>query len=886
LLNTFFVSDPTGGNKLGQGMGGGAAQALELMLVEEAVPIRELSLSYNNFRTQHMVRFAKALRVNTFVTHLDLSWNSVGDRGAQIIAESLRTNTYMEVLNVSHDEISEKGAFVLADMLKENHGLKELVLSDNPIGQRGGRAILRSINRMVQLGTANLRHIDLSGCNYNYHTQDEIFDPANPGGDHSCDLSDPYERAKAWELVELAWNEDGENWSNETIDGKPFELAEPKVGEVWGREDYQLPSEGILHVTYLMTPKVPRFTDVVDDEMFEKLCGLMIDPMLTDCGTKLTELAAVDFFFTAEQAASLAILTRDPLNKAIALAALLPRIVDPVNLTADCYDWMSDTVIATLENRAPEMFSFIATNPTGHYKLEVGRPDHRRLLHRLVCICAEEKRFREKYNLIDTSQKGDGEGWRNETLQTSVSVVGPREGDGKTYPPYVAVPWDIDEQDCTGGRLKYGTLEFDFVGTSVKGRITGAEPMPNKVFSLFIKELLHMADNVTVAGKYSSTSVEAKKSANYDKNRKKVLAKTKELQHVLYFEKHAHSFKPEGAYGMNDLMLILKMQGIMRGKLLRRSVEGMSLIPYARALRLAVPIIASERELMQAFRKHRSKKIQVARQEAKLKAKLAGDRGADGQNSPVGASNDEARRAMLTVNQLRGKIKPARRACWWTPSQAKKFEVSSWRTASNIICTKQLQMLRRATMQYFFSSKQVERILSAMEPGLHAEGHVEALTTLFSVITDIESMDFPTLLGHESYDTSGDGMVDWNELEAMRLAKSPWVSLEHNLGPANLFNPIRPEREYALDLRKVDERLVAECLIILGGEPGENLLSTTYNVRTMYSYGDNARTMWTPPVAYYSTVQGMPFDISAKWLTEVPSLVGLHYLYSATPRVR
>jgi hypothetical protein len=51
----------------------------------------------------------------------------------------------------------------------------------------------------------------------------------------------------------------------------------------------------------------------------------------------------------------------------------------------------------------------------------------------------------------------------------------------------------------------------------------------------------------------------------------------------------------------------------------------------------------------------------------------------------------------------------------------------------------------------------------------HSEEHVEALTTLFSVITDIESMDFPTLLGHKSYDTSGDGMVDWNELEAIPL---------------------------------------------------------------------------------------------------------------------
>ena len=105
-----------------------------------------------------------------------------------ILAQSLRTNTTLRRLNVTHDEIREKvcapavpaanvdcpptswpssprvvgglfklqGAFVLADMLKENKGLQDLILSENPIGQRGGRAILRAISRMVDLGTASL----------------------------------------------------------------------------------------------------------------------------------------------------------------------------------------------------------------------------------------------------------------------------------------------------------------------------------------------------------------------------------------------------------------------------------------------------------------------------------------------------------------------------------------------------------------------------------------------------------------------------------------------------------------------------------------------------------------------------------------------------------
>ena len=65
-----------------------------------------------------------------------------------------------------------------------------------------------------------------------YTSSDEIFDPDQAGGFHSCNLADPYERSKAWGLVELAWDEDGENWIGETHDGQPYDLDEPPPGEI------------------------------------------------------------------------------------------------------------------------------------------------------------------------------------------------------------------------------------------------------------------------------------------------------------------------------------------------------------------------------------------------------------------------------------------------------------------------------------------------------------------------------------------------------------------------------------------------------------------------------------------------------------------------------
>lgn len=73
------------------------------------------------------------------------------------------------------------------------------------------------------------------------------------------------------------------------------------------------------------------------------------------------------------------------------------------------------------------------------------------------------------------------------------------------------------------------------------------------------------------------------------------------------------------------------------------------------------------------------------------------------------------------------------------------------------------------------------------------EAHVLALVTLFSCITDMEGVRFDYLLGHLQYDTDGNHFVTPEELQALR--SSPFLRLSHRIGPANLFNPLRPDRE-------------------------------------------------------------------------------------------
>lgn len=81
---------------------------------------------------------------------------------------------------------------VLADALKENRALRTLGLDDNPLGQRGCRAVLRALRRLVCCGWK--RDVSLARCNFNIRSSEDLFDPLDAGGQHTCDLSKPYER--------------------------------------------------------------------------------------------------------------------------------------------------------------------------------------------------------------------------------------------------------------------------------------------------------------------------------------------------------------------------------------------------------------------------------------------------------------------------------------------------------------------------------------------------------------------------------------------------------------------------------------------------------------------------------------------------------------------
>lgn len=867
--------------------------------------LHTLNLSYNSLGSKHVRLMATSLKRNESLQRLDLSWNTCGDEGAMALADALRSNKALLTLNLTRTGIGERGAMVIADVLKENQGLEEVKLDENPVGQRGGRAILRALRKILQYGWN--RHITVTRANFQLvdesqkgttrfiwvddptdtgeigttrkllqlDSQQPLFDPADAGGHHKCELSDPYERMVAWELVELAWTEDGQNWTEELWNGDKFDLDEPESGEIWQRREHQvLPEVGLLELQYTNTPRVPRFKDVLEPQMLIRLLQLMAAKEVTDHGMALLQLATQEFWFTAEYASLLLKMQKDSESRVIAAAALYPRIVDIANVPYHILDYLTKSEARKLESHlGPELFFFMPSNPTGHYKLDLVNPNHRIIKQKLVEIAKEEKDFRRANRanqgglMIDTSQHGDWENFRNETLN------------GAKY--------DFDTSTAASGSDDLrppAILEFDYVSTSVAHRLLNLPPMTEEVFELFLLDLFRVRHYVDIAenvGKdkkpkkndqaqsaeqvESDENLDATVSSGFLVGSEASLNATQELEYTEESQdlhpdadpepepeptnefanfggapqpntnQKARNIKKKQAvdkFGEEDETSVELIQAIWRGKMVRRM--NVAKKRAQAALRASQETLARLAQASQKVRDDPTREDDIL----------------------------TAAKAFISA----GNKKPPRRKvrnCWWIPTQHERtvvmpemnLETSMDRRRQmksdrlHIIAKRQLLMLRRSTAQWYFSVAQCTKILEAI-PAWH---HVEAIVIMFSRITDIENLDVATLLGHKTFDKDGNGWITEEELAQLRHESSSEIATQrylqacHRIGHANLFNPLFPEREYALNLRDFtelppsdahpegdrkghhDQRRVVECLMLLSAEPGDNTVNETYN---------------------------------------------------------
>lgn len=355
--------------------------------------------------------------------------------------------------------------------------------------------------------------------------------------------------------------------------------------------------------------------------------------------------------------------------------------------------------------------------------------------------------------MIDTSQHGDWENFRNETLN------------GEKF--------DFDTDAAAAGMVAEGILEFDYVSTDVAHRLMNLPPMEDQIFDLLEIDLYDVKRaiiNRTARMTYVQEHVRAGLSGSSHHLEKlsgtdSLTAQNGQSQDLLpdgsatpaATEEETEpppvtdvdpASEPDPEADARDVktgqeMAAELIQAAFRGRMVRRLNV---------AKRRAMPILS---ERTAGF-------TQLAKASQRART-VIGDGG--------GVAEVEQTIADVIASSRGKKLFHRRRHPWWVSTQHQHVIVDGESARTHFVAKRQLLMLRRATVTCYFSCKQLERVLAAVPE----EYHVEVIVTLFSRLTDIENLDCARLLKHDTFDKDGNGCVMWEELEMLKSEDSPDV---------------------------------------------------------------------------------------------------------------
>ena len=212
-------------------------------------------------------------------------------------------------------------------------------------------------------------------------------------GAYTLKLSDPYERQVAIELTYL-WQKHGESsWKWTKLDGVAFTLT---PAHNWPE---RMPETGVLelamHVQRLLEYQI--ITTAVPDRVLN-IVAKDLEAAENPTWWRLNFIRAMAqcLYFTCEQCYFLVgKLERNNFgftsNRAEAIIALFPRVVDPQNFHNDVLlRLMSDAAVHDVLVRLGSLSSFSAQNPTGRYIFNLSVAHERNIMLRLLDMTRRE----------------------------------------------------------------------------------------------------------------------------------------------------------------------------------------------------------------------------------------------------------------------------------------------------------------------------------------------------------------------------------------------------------------------------------------------------------------------------------------------------------------
>ena len=117
------------------------------------------------------------------------------------IGDSLLDNRTLRTLLLSNNNINASACFTISIGLEMNLALRKVLLDGNPIANQGAQALMN-----VPAAIGSRVDISASGCNVDIIDDSCWFDQSHPCGTYRLNLSNPFERAIAFKLLNIVAN--------------------------------------------------------------------------------------------------------------------------------------------------------------------------------------------------------------------------------------------------------------------------------------------------------------------------------------------------------------------------------------------------------------------------------------------------------------------------------------------------------------------------------------------------------------------------------------------------------------------------------------------------------------------------------------------------------
>ena len=119
-----------------------SGEALAELLRNPNCQVQTLKLAWNMLRLDGGIELASSLAYNKSLTYLDLSYNALGKDGGMALGDSLINNRTLKTLLLATNAIDSVACFTICTGVLENENLEHINLDGNAIGEQGARALM------------------------------------------------------------------------------------------------------------------------------------------------------------------------------------------------------------------------------------------------------------------------------------------------------------------------------------------------------------------------------------------------------------------------------------------------------------------------------------------------------------------------------------------------------------------------------------------------------------------------------------------------------------------------------------------------------------------------------------------------------------------------